>query len=197
MATPSLDLIPAMLFGVLIGALIPLFLPAYQVQPGVVVSGLITSATAVFVGGLLQRGLARRAALERIPLTYISNLADGIDRLTSECLESYIYQAALPSLVLFTEQNHEGLANLRRLSQETRLFLELLEETGGNEALKARLTRSYLGFKEHLTGDPRNIQLAIQASQEMKRTILAIHFHIGRNIDMLTERSPTHPQWHG
>ena len=146
LATPSLDLIPAMLFGVLIGALIPLFLPAYQVQP-VVVSGLITSATAVFVGGWLQRGLGRRAVLERIPLTYISNLADGIDRLTSECLENYIHQAALPSLVLLTEQNHEGLANLRRLSQETRLFLELLEETGGNEMLKSRLTRSYLGFQ--------------------------------------------------
>ena len=180
-----------MLFGVLLGTLIPLFLPAYPVQP-VVVSALITSATAVFVGGWLQRGLRRRAALDRIPLTYISNIADAIDRLTSECLENYIQQAALPPLLFCSEQNHEGIANLRRLSQEIGLLLELLEETGGNNPLKTRLTRSYLAFKEHLTGDPRDVQLAIQNSQQMRRTILAIHFHIGRNIEVLTEKPATY-----
>ena len=131
----DIDLIPAIVFGAVLGALVTLLAGAARVSLAALAPGLITSATTIVVGWWIHKAVRRRGELDRIPIDYLSRLNQRIDRLISACLD-----------------NPKDIANFTRLSNEIHWQIALLRKMRPElDLLGEEIAARYVQFKKHLT----------------------------------------------
>ena len=164
------DFIPAVLFGLLLGALLMLLVRDPQRLPTAMVPSLVTAITTIVVGWWIHSAVRRRGELDRVPIAHISDLCTRIGGLISGCLQA-------------TETN-ERLSLFRQLGIEIGSLCNLIENTAAIESVHLETLNShYVSFKRCLTdSDGFDIGLASQASNELRMTILRIQWRFCRRI---------------
>lgn len=171
-----------LLFGAAVGALVVLGSRSSEVPPG-----LLPSITAVAVGWWINYAIRRQAELERVPLTYISDLSKQIDDLVSTCLEVHLGNPTVRQLALFHHaqptNKQEGVIKLRKLANELHFFITISPRSKDSRLLTTKLRASYLEFKAHLTGEEQpDLAAASTVSHRLRMLVLELHRHICRQI---------------
>ena len=172
-----------LLFGAAVGALVVLGSRSSEVPPG-----LLPSITAVAVGWWINYAIRRQAELERVPLTYISDLSKQIDGLVSTCLEVHLRNPTVRQLPLFPHNaqptnKQEGVIKLRKLANELHFFTTISPRSKDSRLLTTKLRTSYLEFKAHLTGEEQpDLAAASKVSHRLRMLVLELHRHICRQI---------------
>lgn len=146
------DFIPAVLFGLLLGALLMLLVRDPQRLSAAMVPSLVTAVTTIVVGWWIHSAVRRRGELDRVPIDHISDLSTRIGGLISDCL-----QATETNLI-------ESTAALESV------HLETLNSHYVN--FKQHLTDS----------DAPDIGLASQAGNELRMAVLRIQWRFCRRI---------------
>ena len=149
-------LLPAMVFGGLIGALIVSLVRT----PHLPVNGMVAATTAILVGWWIQIALKRRGELDRVPIDYLATLNRRIDDLVVRCLDNAI------------SSNREELLekHLTPLANEVYWLREFANRVDRDNVrrLTTKLADHYLDMKEHLTahrGDRSAIRLSMQVTK--------------------------------
>ena len=164
------DLALTTAFGVVLGTTVTLWLGESCVLMADLVPSLIVASTTVAVGWWIHSAVRRRGELDRIPIDYISELNQRIDRLTSVCLAA--------------SDRSERVASTVRLSNEVYWLTVLLKKMRPASApLGDKLAAHYVDFKEHLTAheDPELLP-ASGVSHEVRMAALAIQWHLCRHV---------------
>ena len=161
------DFIPAIVFGVILGALVALLADASRPSLASLAPGLITSATTIIVGWWINKAVRRRGELDRIPIDYLSRLNQRIDRLISACLD-----------------NPKNITNFTRLSNEIHWQTALLRKIGPDIAPPdEEIASLYVQFKKHLTdSESADVTSASKTSHEMRITALRIQWKLCRHV---------------
>lgn len=122
----------ALLFGVILGALAVVGSRATELPPG-----LLPSLTTVAVGWWIHYTIRRQAELERVHLSYVSELSKRIDHLASLCLETYLSLATTPqsSLLSGALSSNKGITELRKLANELHMLTSILDGSRGSRCL--------------------------------------------------------------
>ena len=162
--------IPAVLFGLLVGALLMLLVRDPQRLASGVAPSLVTAITTIVVGWWIHSAVRRRGELDRVPIAHISNLSQRIGELISDCLQA-------------TEAN-ERLRLFRQLGIEIGFLCNLIKSTAALESIHLEtLNLCYVSFKRCLTdSDSPDIALASQASNELRMAVLRIQWRFCQRI---------------
>ena len=169
-----------LLFGTVIGALAVLGSRATEIP-----AGLLPSLTTVAVGWWIHYTIRRQAELERVPLSYVSELSKRIDHLASLCLDTYLSLATTSqsSLLPGALSSNKGITELRKLANELHLFTSILDGSHGSRRLSDSLQTTYVEFKAYLTGYAQpDLVTASRASHRLRMLVLELHRHICRQI---------------
>ena len=164
------DLIPAMLFGAVMGTLVTLALR----EPGLLfpggLTGLITAATTIVVGWWIHGAVRHRGELDRIPIDYLSDLNRRIDELVSTCLRG--------------TRAPEYVANFTRLSNEVHWLGVILAHARPDlEATGRELASLFFEFKTYLTGgDVADVAAAVRASHDLRVLVLRVQLLVCRAV---------------
>ena len=181
-AMTSVHFALVLLFGAAVGALTVLGSRSTEIP-----AGLLPSLTTVAVGWWINHAIRRQAELERVPLTYISDLSKQIDRLVSMCLDTYLNMSSETSSQLplwpHAQPSRNGIINLRRLANELHLLTTIINGSNSIRFLSNSLQSSYVDFKTHLTGHKEpDLVAASRASHRIRLLVLELHRHICRRI---------------
>lgn len=163
----DVDVIPAIIFGAILGALVALVAGTHRPSLVDLAPGLIASATTIVVGWWIQKAVRRRGELDRVPIEYLSRLNQRIDRLISACLD-----------------NPKVIANFAQLSNEIHWQTALLRKMRPDvKPPGEEIASLYVQFKRHLTdSEPPDIMSASRTSHEMRLTALSIQWHLCRHV---------------
>ncbi len=163
----DVDLIPAIMFGVLLGSLFTLSICASRSPFADLAPSLITALTTIAVGWWIHKAVRRRGELDRIPIDYLSNLNHQIDRLISACLE-----------------NPKQIANFTRLSNEIHWQIVFIRKMRPDlNPLGEEIASRYVQFKKQLTeSESANVVLASKTSHEIRMTALKIQWRLCRHV---------------
>lgn len=135
------DFIPAVLFGLLLGALLMLLVRDPQRLSAAMVPSLVAAVTTIVVGWWIHSAVRRRGELDRVPIDHISDLSTRIGGLISDCLQA-------------TETN-ERLSLFRQLGIEIGFLCNLIESTAALESVHLETLNShYVNFTRHRIGLP-------------------------------------------
>lgn len=173
----DVDLIPAIVFGALLGALLA---SVSRSSLTGLAPGLIASATTIIVGWWIHKAVRRRGELDRIPIEYLSKLNHRIDARISACLES---PEQITNFTLLSNEIHWQIVLLRKMRPD----LNVLGE---------EMASRYVQFKKHLTdSEPADVISASKTSHDMRITVLRIQWKLSRHVldrpgglDVLTAR---------
>ena len=159
------DLIPAILFGAVLGAIVTLSVR----EPGALYPGplpsLITAGTTIVVGWWIHGAVRRRGELDRIPIDYLLELRRRIDGLVTACLRD--------------TNTPQYLANFTQLANELHwLGVILLRARPDMESKNRELLTLFVQFKTYLTGDKAggvaDVAAAAQTSHDLRALVLRI-----------------------
>lgn len=159
------DLIPAMLFGAVLGAIVTLSVREPRaLYPGVLPS-LITAGTTIVVGWWIHAAVRRRGELDRIPMDYLSDLRRRIDGLVTACLRD--------------TNTPQYLANFTQLANEIHwLGVILLRARPDMKSQDRELATLFVQFKTYLTGDVAggvaDVAAAVRTSHDLRALVLRI-----------------------
>ena len=168
------DLLPAIFFGVLVGALATSLIRAPQLP----VNGILAALAALLVGWWINIALKRRAELDRVPIDYIEALSRRIDEMTFRCLES----VRTSDRQVLLEKHLTPLANEIYWLNDFAMRIDPKSMHGLTQALADR----YVDMKEHLTGTEGVEQIDLRSASRTSRGVrvaaLAIRWHACRQI---------------
>ena len=114
----DVDLIPAIVFGALLGALLA---SVSRSSLTGLAPGLIASATTIIVGWWIHKAVRRRGELDRIPIEYLSKLNHRIDARISACLES---PEQITNFTLLSNEIHWQIVLLRKMRPDLNVLGE-------------------------------------------------------------------------
>lgn len=169
-----------LLFGTVLGALAVLGLRSTEIP-----AGLLPSLTTVAVGWWIHYTIRRQAELERVPLSYVSELSKRIDHLASLCMETYLSLATTSQSPLLPSalSSSKGIIELRKLANELHLLTSILDGSHSGRLLSDSLQTTYVEFKIHLTGHTQpDLVTASRTSHRIRMLVIELHRHICRQI---------------
>ena len=161
------DIIPAMIFGAMLGAVIALSIRDAQRLPISLMPSLVTAMTTIAVGWWIHTAVRHRGELDRIPINYLSDLNQRISELITAC---------------FGATGEERVMNVRRLSIEISHLREITRRIQPELAgLEKELGAYYIDFKKYLTdSDAENRGAASKASSGIRMTALKIQWRLSK-----------------
>ena len=164
-----LDIIPAMLFGVILGTVVTLGVRDPHRLPISLIPSLVTAMTTIIVGWWIHTAVRQRGELDRIQIDYMSDLNRRIRDLMAAC---------------FSTTGNQCVRNVKRLSIEISHLCEIAHRIQPDlSGLEAELDACYIDFKKHLTdSDAVDMEVASEASSRIRMTALKIQWHLCKRI---------------
>ena len=166
----TLDVVPAMLFGVALGAIVVLGVRDPQRLPASLMPSLATAMTTVIVGWWIHTAVRQRGVLDRIQIEYIADINRRIRDLIAAC---------------FSATDEERVVPFRQLSIEINHLREIARRTQPDELhnLQRALFVHYIIFKKNLTdSDAVDKGFAWKASGRIRMTALKIEWHLCKQL---------------
>lgn len=159
----------ALILGILIGWVLSRLLQSFDLKAGDALSAAVTLGAAYWI----QRGLAKRAELDRIPVDTVARSLGRIESLLFEVIDA----AQDPSLF-----DNKLVARLRALSTELTAVRSLLRELSVQESEHRLLFSDYLELKKLLTDGKPKVQAAEAFVRRMRVRCLRIHLQVSRHV---------------
>ncbi len=163
------DIVPAMLFGVMLGTVVTLGVRDPQRLPISLIPGLVTAMTTIIVGWWIHTAVRQRGELDRIQIDYMTDLNRRIRDLMAAC---------------FSTIGNQRVSNVRRLSIEISHLCEIAHRIQPDlSGLEGELDTCYIDFKKHLTDSGSvDMEVASEASSGIRMTALKIQWHLCKHI---------------